>query len=234
MKRVGHKGADALAPGNTVESFRAAVEAGVDMIEFDVLRGPDGGLVLAHDYADAASREPLTLDDGLDYLAQPEYAGVELDVDLKMPGYEREVADGLRRRGLVTRSLVSTTHLQSLERLGEVAPGLRRGWSVPRVQRDYTRSLAAPVAYSVMRYWRARLPRRAAEAVGSSRCEALMVHWLLVSARLAETLQAAGGELYVWTVDDRRRIERLGALGVTGVITNDPNLFTAPAAAPAR
>ena len=55
--RVGHKGADHVAPGNTIESFEAALEHGVDMIEFDVLRARDGRLVLAHDYEDAASRE---------------------------------------------------------------------------------------------------------------------------------------------------------------------------------
>ena len=43
-----------MAPGNTVESFEAALEHGVDMIEFDVLRTRDGRLVLAHDYEDAA------------------------------------------------------------------------------------------------------------------------------------------------------------------------------------
>ena len=51
--RVGHKGADHVAPGNTFESFEAALEHGVDMIEFDVLRTRDGRLVLAHDYEDA-------------------------------------------------------------------------------------------------------------------------------------------------------------------------------------
>ena len=51
--RVGHKGADHVAPGNTIESFEAALEHGVDMIEFDVLRTRDGRLVLAHDYEDA-------------------------------------------------------------------------------------------------------------------------------------------------------------------------------------
>ena len=53
VKRVGHKGADLVAPGNTVASFEAALEHGVDMIEFDVLRLRDGRLVLAHDYEDA-------------------------------------------------------------------------------------------------------------------------------------------------------------------------------------
>jgi glycerophosphoryl diester phosphodiesterase len=38
-------------------------------------------------------------------------------------------------------------------------------------------------------------------------------------------VQGAGGELYVWTVDDARRIRELEQLGVTGVITNDPRLF---------
>ena len=37
LRRVGHKGADLIAPGNTRESFDAALAAGVDMIEFDVL-----------------------------------------------------------------------------------------------------------------------------------------------------------------------------------------------------
>ena len=100
LKRVGHKGADHVAPGNTRESFEAALEHGVDMIEFDVLRLRDGRLVLAHDYKDAAKRTPLTLDEGLDLFAGEAYAGVELDVDLKLPGYEREVVEGLRARGL--------------------------------------------------------------------------------------------------------------------------------------
>ena len=38
-------------------------------------------------------------------------------------------------------------------------------------------------------------------------------------------MQDAGGELYVWTVDDPRRIRRFEQLGVDGVITNDPRLF---------
>ena len=57
--RVGHKGAAHVAPGNTIESFQAALEHGVDMIEFDVLRTDDGRLVLAHDGEDATRREPL-------------------------------------------------------------------------------------------------------------------------------------------------------------------------------
>jgi glycerophosphoryl diester phosphodiesterase len=223
--RVGHKGAGHVAPGNTVDSFEAALEHGVDMIEFDVLRTRDGRLVLAHDYADAASRDPLSLEEGLEHFAGEAYGGVQLDVDLKLPGYEREVVEGLRRHGLTDGSLVSTMYEQSLDRLGELEPGLRRGWSVPRVRRNYLRSPWALPAYALARYVRARMPSLAASRIRAGGCEAIMAHSILVSRRLVRAVHDAGGQLYVWTVDDPRRIRALEALGVDGVITNDPRLF---------
>jgi glycerophosphoryl diester phosphodiesterase len=225
--RVGHKGADHVAPGNTVESFEAALEHGVDMIEFDVLRTRDGRLVLAHDYEDAETRECVTLEDGLAHFAGEAYAGVELDVDMKLPGYEREVAEGLLRHGLVERSLVSTMYPESLGLLGELEPGLRRGWSVPRVRRNYLRAplyVRLPV-YAIALYMRARLPGQAAARLRAGGCEAIMAHQILVSGRLVSAVHAAGGQVYVWTVDDAPKIRTLESLGVDGVITNDPRLF---------
>ena len=222
MKRVGHKGAHLIAPGNTAASFEAALAAGIDMIEFDVLRLRDGRIVLAHDYADAAAREPMSLDEGLDHFAGDAYAGVELDVDMKLPGYEREVVEGLRERGLADRALISSHYLESLDL---VPSTIRRGWSVPRVKRDWTRSPLAPAAYVVARVWRSRLPRQAAALARAGRIDAVMSHWILASRALVERMRAEGGEVYVWTVDDPRRIERIAALGVDGLITNDPRLL---------
>ena len=230
LKRVGHKGAGHVAPGNTRASFEAALANGVDMIEFDVLRLPDGRLVLAHDYRNAERREPLTLEEGLDLFASEAYAGVELDVDLKLPGYEGEVVEGLRERGLAERSLISSTYLESLEAVGAEGPGISRGWSVPRARRDYTQTLLAVPAYAMVRWLRARLPGRASALIRSGGAEALMAHWLLVTSRLVSAVREAGGQLYVWTVDDPRRIGQLEALGVDAVITNDPRLFSADGA----
>jgi glycerophosphoryl diester phosphodiesterase len=228
VKRVGHKGADLLAPGNTFESFQAALEMGVHMIEFDVLPTSDGRLVLAHDPVDAASRDPLTLEEGLDHFASDAYADVELDVDLKAPGYEREVAEALAERGLLDRSLVSSTYMRSMDVLGEVMPGVRRGWSVPRAKRDYTRSPLAPAVYGLLVAWRKLLPRQTARLVRNGRIEAVMSHFLLASAELVRAVHAEGGEVYVWTVDESKRIELLDSMGVDGVITNDPRLFDPP------
>jgi glycerophosphoryl diester phosphodiesterase len=241
LRRVGHKGADLIEPGNTRESFGAALAHGVDMIEFDVLPAlgadgrPDaaqGELLLAHDYRDAHARTPLTLAEGLAHLTSPAFASLEFDVDLKLPGYEERVVAALREHGLVERSLVSSTYLESLARIRSLEPALRLGWSVPRARRDYTQSkLYVAPALAMILVAQRILPGRAADALRAGRCDALMVHWRLVTRRLVDAVHAARGELYVWTVDEAPRIRALEALGVTGIITNDPRLFGARAVA---
>jgi glycerophosphoryl diester phosphodiesterase len=226
---VGHKGADLIAPGNTYASFDAALDAGVDMIEFDVLPSRDGErLLLAHDYEDAASREPHTLEEGLAHLAGAPFAGVEIDVDLKLPGYEQRVLDTLRAYGLLDRALISSQFRSSLAALRAAEPVVRLGWSVPKLKRDPFRSRATTLAALVAAQGlRVSLPGRAAAAIRGRQCDAVMAHWRLVTPRLALAIRDAGGELYVWTVDEVPRMRALEALGVTGVITNDPRLFAA-------
>ena len=46
---VGHRGAAALAPENTLASIRAAAETGVDWVEVDAKLARDGVPVLMHD-----------------------------------------------------------------------------------------------------------------------------------------------------------------------------------------
>jgi glycerophosphoryl diester phosphodiesterase len=230
LRRVGHKGADLIAPGNTTASFDAALAAGVDMIEFDVLPERSGSdrLVLAHDYADAARRAPHTLEEGLAHLASAAFEGIEVDVDLKLPGYELRVLAALRAAGLLERALISSQYRSSLAAIRAAEPTVRLGWSVPKVKRDPFRSRTTSlVALGLVHAIRLELPRRAARAIRSGSCDAVMAHWRLVTPRLARAVQSAGGELYVWTVDELPRLRALEGLGVTGVITNDPRLFAA-------
>jgi glycerophosphoryl diester phosphodiesterase len=229
LRRVGHKGADLIAPGNTYASFDAALAAGVDMIEFDVLPERHGErLLLAHDYEDADRREPLTLEEGLAYLASEPFAGIELDVDLKLPGYEDAVVRALGEAGLTDRALISTQFRESLTRIRALEPKLRLGWTVPKLRRDPFGSwYLVPLGLLALVYARVVLPRRTAAAIRSGFCDAVMAHWRLVDPRLVRAVTGAGGELYVWTVDELPRLQALERLGVTGVITNDPRLFAA-------
>ena len=230
LRRVGHKGAAAIAPGNTLEGFDAALACGVDMIEFDVLSAHvdgTGRLLIAHDHEDLRTHAELSFEQALEHLSGAAFAGVQLDVDIKLPGYELRVAQTLRDFGLVGRSLASSMVTTGLDRIRAAEPALRLGWSVPRVRRDYTTdALTAIPAFALLSGYRAALPRRVRTALQAGRFDAIMAHWRVVSPALVRAVADGGGELYVWTVDDAARIEQLSAMGVDGIITNDPRLFS--------
>ncbi len=229
-RRVGHKGAADIERGNTLASFDAALRHGVDMIELDVLSEHSDGsgrLLVAHDYEDARVRSPLTFEQALEHLSQDEFAGLDFDVDVKLPGYELRVLELLREHGLVQRSLVSGMYPSGLAQIRAAEPGLRLGWSVPRVRRDYTTDMLTAIpALAMLTGYRATLPRRARTALQEGRFDAIMAHWRVVTPALVRAVAEGGGELYVWTVDDARMIERLTAMGVDGIVTNDPRLFS--------
>jgi glycerophosphoryl diester phosphodiesterase len=236
LRLVGHKGADLIAPGNTLDSFRAAVEHGVDTIELDVLWTREGHprlpaterapLVVAHDWHDAARREPLTVEEGLDAFTRPPLDRVEIDLDVKLPGREGEIVAALRERDLLGRAMISTMELSTLAKVGELEPGLRRGWTYPKVTRDWTskRWARAPML-ATLAWMRQRLPGLAARELPRLGVEAMWVYHPLATSRLARIAELAEVELIAWTVDDARRMKRLAAMGVTGLCTNDPRLF---------
>ncbi len=230
LRRVGHKGADHIAPGNTFASFAAALEHGVDMIEFDVLperADGSGELLLAHDWGDAGARTPHTLAEGLEHFADAIYDGIELLVDLKTRGYEERVVALLREHGLADRALISSTEDDSLRLLRRRHPQLAISWTLPRMRRNPLQNpLTMLPAVAVLAYVRRALPGVAANRIRRGEIDALTAHWRLVTPRLADAIRRAGGELYAWTVDDPERIASLELMGVTGIISNDPRLFT--------
>jgi glycerophosphoryl diester phosphodiesterase len=183
-------------------------------------------LVVAHDWEDAESRTPLALTEALDAFLEPPLAGLEIDLDVKLPGREEELVEALRERDLVERSMISTMEMHSLRRVLELEPKLRRGWTYPKVTKDWSRKrwakgpmLAAMVA---MRH---RLPGLAAEKLPQFGVEAMWVYHPLVTSRLARICDLAGVELIAWTVDDAARMQKLVAAGVHGLVSNDPRLF---------
>jgi glycerophosphoryl diester phosphodiesterase len=50
MLIIGHRGAAGLAPENTLEALQAGIDAGADMLEFDVRLTKDHHLILSHDF----------------------------------------------------------------------------------------------------------------------------------------------------------------------------------------
>jgi glycerophosphoryl diester phosphodiesterase len=210
-QRIGHGGASALAPANTLASFDAAREIGVDMVEFDV-RGWDGELVLAHTVLHARRGGNVRLTDALSHLAGRRFRDVELNVDVKHVGCEAALLERLRHAALLERTLISSQVPAVLDRVRELEPRARVGISIGgRLSRLSRR----------WRDWRAG----ALAGLHSGRWDALMAQHRLVDESLLSDVVERDGRLYAWTVNERRAIASLRRLGVHGITTADPRLF---------
>ena len=211
---IGHRGAAALAPANTHAAIEAALEAGVDVVEIDVLARPGiDGLVLAHSGREAAA-EPLALDDALGLIAQSP-AGVLLDV--KSRGGEQELVESVRRHDLLDRALASTTDLSILRELARREPRLARSVTYPR-----NRTRAAALA----RLPRA-LPRRIAALLEGAGASAATLNHRVVTREVVTRCHGTGAAVLVWTVNDASLAAYLAALGVDGLITDNPAICRA-------
>ena len=243
--RVGHRGAAALEPENTLRSLARAVELGCDLVEFDVIQLNDGTLVVAHSddllevshgaapgrvrtksltaLRDVAPELP-TFDEALELLAGIGSVGVH--VDLKGSGFETAVAEAIRRHRLLERSVVSTFHAPSLVRLARVEPGLARGLTYPVDRYGLARQrLLFPVAVATASGLRRALPHRIERMLVRVHASVAMLHFSVVSSAVVERAHALGAAVFAWTVDDERLLARMVAAGVDGVITNDPRIF---------
>jgi glycerophosphoryl diester phosphodiesterase len=211
FQRIGHGGASALAPANTLASFDAALSVGVDMVEFDI-RPFRGELVLAHSILHLRLPRLVRLDEALSHLSSRRFAEVELNVDLKRPGCEPALLEALRRWAVLERTLISSQVPAVLDRVRVLEPSARVGISVGgRVARTSRR----------WRGWRSQV----LHGLAIRRWDALMAQHRLVDAALLEEVTSRGGRLCAWTVNERGIIERLHGLGVHGIATGDPRLF---------
>jgi glycerophosphoryl diester phosphodiesterase len=233
-RRIGHKGADSITTGNTIDSFVAAVEEGVDMVEIDVLRVREGRLVIAHDHQDALKRRPLDLTDALDAFQEKPLDEVEIDCDLKLAGREAELAGALAGHGMVERTMVSTMEIESLHKLRNLEPELRLGWTYPKTRRDWPNiAWARPGLVAALAAMRRRFPSILARKAPELGVDAVWAYHHVITPRLVEAANETGVELIAWTVDEPGRIRELADMGVDGICSNDPRLFAVAARAPA-
>jgi glycerophosphoryl diester phosphodiesterase len=215
-QRIGHGGASALAPANTLASFDAAQDIGVDVIEFDVRVGA-GDLVLAHTVLHTRRAGVVGLGSALRHLAGRRFAGVELNVDAKHIGCEAPLLRELRAAHLLQRALISSQVPAVLDRVRTLEPqarvGISVGGRVARVSRRW-------------RDWRADV----LAGLAAGRWDAVMVQHRLVDRALLDAVLNRNGLLFAWTVNERAAIGRLRELGVHGVASADPRLFASDAA----
>ena len=233
---VGHGGTGSHYPGNSRPAIELALKIGVDRIECDVQRSSDGVLVLGHDehvVINGAKRalrglnlhtlrlvlvDLLTIDELLELVGKQS----SFLLDMKAPGYERELADAVQRHDVASRTVVSSTYALGLLQLGRLIPGLSTGLS--------SGHLASGLPTERLRQWMGAAlgwltPRPivlAAQQVGATH---LMIHHRACSTRMVELAHASGLRVYPWTVDDEVRMDDLIELSVDGIISNKPDVL---------
>lgn len=207
--RVGHRGAAALAPENTLASIEAALAAGVDMVELDVL-AHRGRLVLGHSERDLAPR-PLGLDEAIDFLSE-HAPDTLLLADVKGSGYERALAEALAEHDAIDRTVAASSSATVLRRLRDAQSRLARSLTYPR--------------HRFWLGWRRRvLPNRIEGLLSIAGASAATLRRLVITQAVVDRCHALGVPVLAWTVNEPAELARLDALGVDAVITDDPGIF---------
>jgi glycerophosphoryl diester phosphodiesterase len=219
---IGHRGASAVAPENTMAAFREAIAAGSDGIEFDVRLTRDGVPVIIHDntlrrttglphrVADLTWRELATLDVGVPSLDQLftlfDANDLLLFLEMKVDSTAEHLplAEAccklIDEYSFKQRVFVECFDLKALEVIKNIDSEIR------------TAALFQPKLANQQIIDRAK-------AIGAS---ALALHYRLASESLVEKAIDAELRVAVWTVDDPAWIARARSLGIAALITNDP------------
>lgn len=224
---VGHRGASAYAPENTVESFAEAIRMGARGVEFDLRITADGVPVVLHDetvnrttsgegrVAEMTLDQVLGLDAG-SWKGQ-RFAGTRIPmlweailaigpfarpvIELKAPLPWDLLIAALRKYDLETEALVISFEHRWL---GEV--------------RKHSRDV--PLGLLSDR-WSPELPgfARGLDA------EALLMHTDALGTSQIAAAEAQGLEVWCWTANDVGIVAACAAMGVTGIITDRPDLI---------
>jgi glycerophosphoryl diester phosphodiesterase len=214
---IGHRGAAAIAPENTLESLQAGVAAGADLIEFDI--GPD--LRLAHSDAEVPG-EQLSLDDALEYLRS---TGVGVHLDVKLTGYEAAVVEAVRRHAVADRAVISTTWLSSTRRLERLAPDLPRALGYPHDRYGVNRfRWPEALQRGGVLAFRQLVPTLLPAVMRRAHANVLSLHHTLCSPRAVATSHRLGAPVLAWTVNDAAAVRRLAAAGVDAIVSDDPEM----------
>ncbi len=233
---LGHRGASADAPENTLAAFRLALAQGADGVELDVWRCRTGEAVVIHDaetsrvaaaplrVAAASLAELRALDVGA--RAGERFRGE------RIPLLEEALA---ALPGAVVNVELKSGRPRDLALAAAAARAIRAARAEERVvvsSFDYRLvvafRLAAPTV-PVGLLFDADAPGRLRAWLGVRLLGPAAVHpdRRLVTPERARAWAARGLAVNVWTVDDADEARRLAALGATALITNVPGRIRA-------
>ncbi|MFE4969752.1 glycerophosphodiester phosphodiesterase [Streptomyces sp. NPDC056660] len=214
---IGHRGVMGVEPENTLRSFVAAQQAGLDLIELDLHLSKDGALVVMHDaevdrttdgtgpIAEKTLEELRTLDAGrgervpvfeevLDAVPTP------LQAEIKDVAAARALAQLMQRRDLVSRVEVSSFHDEAVAEIARLVPGVRTALIASRYGPDVV--------------------ERAREAGAATLC----LNIRRLTLEVVEHARKADLRVIGWVVNTQDDLRLVRALQLDGATTDYPEI----------
>jgi glycerophosphoryl diester phosphodiesterase len=219
MMIMGHRGAAALEPENTLLSISRAMEIGVDAVEIDVRLSKDKEIVVIHDstvdrttdgkgpvntYAlneikklDAGKGETIpTLDEAIDLVGKK----VRLVIELKEEGTERKVVELIMRNNLHDNVYVISFWHRLVKKVKEMDDRIKTG----------VLFVGCPVDACV---------------ATQASSDALVMKYTFVNREFVAIAHKEGLKVFVWNIDDGDLLKPYADMRVDGIGSNDPRVL---------
>ncbi len=219
MLRVGHRGARAYAPENTLASFKKALEIGVDGVELDVRKTKDDKIVVIHDadvkrttdgeglvseltlmqikgFSSQGEKIP-TLEETLDFLDKK----VKVLIELKEAGVEEQVLSIVNAKGLEKNVVIISFLEEALKKVKELNKNIETGLIYAKHSNPIKAALELKANYLVALY---RFTHTA-------------------------TVQKAhenGLKIIVWTINTKKEAQEYAKKGVDGIASDKPDILS--------
>ncbi|MGW2237693.1 glycerophosphodiester phosphodiesterase [Streptomyces sp. NPDC001759] len=214
---IGHRGVMGVEPENTLRSFVAAQQAGLDVIELDLHLSKDGALVVMHDtdvdrttdgtgpIAEKTLAELRALDAGrgehvpvfeevLDAVRTP------LQAEIKDVQAARALAEVMLKRDLVARVEVSSFYDEAVAEIARLVPGVRTALIGSRFGTD--------------------IVDRAIEAGAATVC----LNIRRLTLEIVERARKADLRIIGWVVNTQDHLRLVRALQLDGATTDYPEI----------
>lgn len=240
MLKIGHRGAKAYAPENTISSFQKALDLGVDMIELDVRITKDKYPVVVHDNKlrrltkEYLRVNKLTLDQvkklkvkqteeipTLAEVLEVVDSRVGLNVELKVKDSAQIVVQTLRDYKIdLSNVMISSNHPGEIRTVEDLEPTITTALVFRSASGSFNLWLVldflAILFLPITKYY-------IVWVVKNAHADYLNINYHFLDKKKVEAFKKKGIKICAWTVNSQRKIDYLKDLGIDGIITNYPD-----------
>ena len=239
MLKIGHRGAKAYAPENTIASFKKALELGCDMVEFDVRITKDKYPIIVHDNQlrrltkkfgrankltlEQVKRLKIKKTESIPTLAEVLEVidnKIGLNIELKVKGSAQIVVQTLRDYKVDFRKvMVSSNHPNELRIVEQLKPEITTALlfrATNAINIWFVMDFLAILFLPITKYY-------ISWVVKNAHADYLNINHHFLNQEKVNLFHRRGIKICAWTVNSRRKINYLKNLGIDGIITNYPD-----------